>query len=293
MSGQTTDQAPYRKVRWTWTALPGLAMLLALFVAPLGLLVVYSFGTIDVLGRPVVGFVWTNYEQVLQGYNLPAVLRTLAFAVAATAVSLVLGYAVAYAAVRFAGRAGPVIIALLIMPWLVDYLVRIYAWKGLLAEEGLVNWLLSLAGLGPVQILGTPWAVVGGLVYGYLPLMVVPIYAAFGQMDMSQIDAGKDLFGTPVRTFWYVTLPATREGVVGGCLLVFLPVLGDFATTQFLGGPNTTMIGNVIADQFVSAGSQPFGAAMTVTLLVGLVIAVLVAALATRRRSGPAGGGLL
>lgn len=270
---------------WDIGLVPGLLLLAVLFVFPLALLVLYSFGSIDVLGRPVVDFVPENYAQVFQGYNLPVVVRTVLFALAATVICLVLGYAVAYAAVRFAGKFGPVIIALVVAPWLVDYLVRVYAWRGILSEGGMLGTISGWLNLDFIPLLGTPAAVIGGLVYGYLPLMVLPLYAAMGQMDQSQIDAGKDLFGTPVQTFWHVTLPATREGAVGGCLLVFLPVLGDFATNQFLGGPNTTMIGTVIANQFVQGGSQPFGAAMTVTLILGLVLAILAGAIATRGRT--------
>jgi spermidine/putrescine transport system permease protein len=104
-------------------------------------------------------------------------------------------------------------------------------------------------------------------------------------MDPALIDAGKDLFGTPRATFFHVTLPATRQGVVGGCLLVFLPVLGDFATAQFLGGARTTMIGNIISDQFVSSGSQTFGAALAVTLILLLALTVVVVSLVQRRRT--------
>jgi spermidine/putrescine transport system permease protein len=262
--------------RGLWNALlaPGALVLLALFLVPLGMVAVFSFGTIDILGRPVVGFSLDNFEQVVQPYNLPAVGRTLAFATATTLACLLVGYPVAYAAVRFAGRLGPVLIALVVVPWLVDYLVRIYAWRTLLSDEGLVNRLLGEVGLGPASLLGTPWAVIGGLVYGYLPLMILPLYASLGTFDMRQIEAGKDLYGTPRQTFWHVTLPATRAGVVGGCLLVFLPVLGDFATAEFLGGPGTTMIGNLIATQFNESGAHTVGSAFAVVLILALVLAL-------------------
>lgn len=270
---------------WSFLLLPGGALLLLLFVVPLGMLAVYSFGTPDVVGKPQVGFTLDNYAQVLQSYNLPVLVRTVGYALVATLVCLVLGYAVAYTASRFAGRFGPVIIALMVVPWLVDYLVRIYAWKQLLGDEGLVNGLLGQFGLGPVPLVGTSWAVIGGLVYGYLPLMILPIYAALADLDPALIDAGKDLYGTPRRTFWHVTLPATRQGVLGGCLLVFLPVLGDFATAQFLGGANNTMIGNVIADQFVASGSATFGSALSVTLIAMLGISLLAVRLIGRRKA--------
>jgi spermidine/putrescine transport system permease protein len=268
---------------------PPAVYLLLLFLAPLALVVVFSFGTTDILNQPQVGFTWTNYQEVLQSYYLPVVWRTLLYAGVTTGVCLVLGYSVAYYAVRFAGRFGPLIIAAIILPWLVDYLVRIYAWKALLAEDGLLNNVLGHVGV-TVHILHTQWAVMGGLVYSYFPLMVLPLYATLSDLDPAQIDAGKDLYGSPRLTFLHVTLPATMPGVVGGCLLVFLPALGDFATAQFLGGPSTTMIGNLITGQFLESGSQTFGSALTVTLIVVLLLGVGLTARFARRGLNRAAG---
>lgn len=268
---------------------PPAVYLCLLFLVPLVLVFVFSFGTTDILNRPQVAFTWQNYEQVFQVYYLPVVWRTLLYAGATTAICLVLGYSVAYFATRFAGRLGPAIIAVIVLPWLVDYLVRIYAWKALLAEEGLLNNLLGHVGI-TLHVLHTEWAVIGGLVYGYFPLMVLPIYAALGDLDPALVDAGKDLYGSPRQTFLHVTLPETMAGVIGGCLLVFLPALGDFATAQFLGGPSSTMVGNLITNQFLESGSQPFGSALTVTLIVALLVVVGLAARFGRRGLGRVAG---
>ncbi len=270
--------------QWTLLTLPGSIALAALFLLPMTLLVIYSFGTTDIVGRPEVGLTLDNYRLVFQGYNVDVVTRTVQYAATATACCLVLGYAVAYTAARFAGRWGGLLIVMVTVPWLVDYLVRIYAWKQLLSDGGLVNQGLDHLGVGPISMTGTSFAVVAGLVYGYLPLMVLPLYASLKDLDPSIIDAGKDLFGNPRQTFFHVTLPATREGVIGGCLLVFLPVLGDFATAQFLGGASNTMIGNIISDQFIASGSQTFGSALAVTLIVALVLCVAVTGVALRGR---------
>jgi len=268
-----------------WNALltPGALVLLGLFLVPLALVVVFSFGTVDILGRPVLGFTTDNYSQVFQSYNLPAVWRTVLFSLATTAICVALAYPVAYYCVRFAGRLGPVIIVAVVAPWLVDYLVRIYAWRTLLSDGGIINNLLGDVGLGQVHVLGTSWAVILGLVYGYLPLMILPLYATLGTFDFRLVEAGKDLYGTPRAVFAHVTLPASRPGIVGGCLLVFLPVLGDFATAQFLGGPNTTMAGNLIASQFTEAGAQTVGAAFAVVLIV-LLVATLALTFGLARR---------
>ncbi len=272
---------------WTALAAPGTLLLLLLFIVPTGLLIAYSFATADVLARPTFarGVTLHNYALVFTDYNIPVLVRTLVYSVLATLVCLVVGYAIAYFAARFAGRHGLLVVGLVMVPWLVNYLVRIYGWRSLLAEKGLFNDVGALFGLPQTSFLGTDAVVILGLVYGYLPLMVLPIYSALGQLNSEVIDAGKDLYGGRLATFWHVTLPYTREGVVGGIMLVFLPVLGDFATAQFLGGPNTSMIGNLIANQFTSSGTQPVGAAITVVLVIGLVLAVLLARVAGRRRA--------
>jgi spermidine/putrescine transport system permease protein len=198
-------------------------------------------------------------------------------------ISLLLGYPLAYMTARFAGRWGGVVIGVIVLTWLVDYLVRIYAWTVLLDDNGIINGLLRDLGLAPVHMLGTNGAVVLGLAYVYFPFMVLPIYAALGDLDPALIEAGKDLYGTPRQTFWHVTLPATMPGVVGGLLLVFLPALGDFATAQFLGGPQSAMIGNLINEQFTNSGSVPFGSALTVVLLIVLLVGVGLSARFARR----------
>ncbi len=121
-------------------------------------------------------------------------------------------------------------------------------------------------------MINTPYAVIGGLVYGYLVFMILPIYAALERMDGSLIEAGKDLFGTPLRTFIHVTLPQTRQGILAGCVLVFLPAVGDFVAAQLLGGPDTYMVGNLIQDQFFAASNWPFGSALTVVMMLFLSV---------------------
>jgi spermidine/putrescine transport system permease protein len=151
--------------------------------------------------------------------------------------------------------------------------VRIYAWIVILGNEGVVNGILHAIGLPgnpPVTFMGTSFAVVGGLVYDFLPFMILPIYAALERMDPSLIEAGKDLYGTPLQTFLHVTWPATIQGVIAGAVLVGLPSFGDFATAQILGAPNTYMIGNLIQEQFTNGGYWPFGAALTIVLMAML-----------------------
>ena len=234
-----------RRGLWSSFLVPPGLWLVALYLVPLGLIVAASFGTVDFLGRviyswPFAGWDLSNYHTVLTSAYLPAFFRSLAFAALTTLLCLLIGYPVAYVIARYGGRVRHLLVVLLVLPWFVDYLIRIYAWIVLLGDNGVVNgWLgdLGMSGDPPVQFLGTWWAVVGGLFYSYFPFMVLPIYAAVDRMDSSLVEAGKDLYGTPWQTFRHVTFPATFQGVVAGAVLVFLPASGDFANAEFLGSP--------------------------------------------------------
>ncbi len=265
---------------------PGLALLVFLFIGPLFAVAAFSLGTTDILGRPVLGLSWGGYRGALQPYVLPTLGRTVLFAFLTTVICLLVGYPVAYLAARFAGRWGQLIIGALVLTWLVDYLVRIFAWTTLLDREGLINDVIAALGFARIQLLSTNVATIIGLVYGYLPLMILPVYAALENFDTAQIDAGKDLYGTPARTFLHVTLPGTGQGIIGGILLVFLPAMGDFATAQFLGGPQSTMIANLINTQFANGGSITFGLALTVALLTLLAASLALILAITRRVLG-------
>jgi spermidine/putrescine transport system permease protein len=276
---------------FTLMSAPGNLVLLLLFMAPLGAVVLFSFGYSDLAGQPHLGATFANYQQVVEPYFIPIVLRTLWYAAVTTVLCLLLAYPVAYFAARFAGRYGPYLIGAVIMTWLVDYLVRIYSWFTILGDQGLLNGVLGKLGIQPLSLLpGTP-AVLAGLTYVYLPLMLLPLYSSLSEMQPALIDAGKDLYGTPRQTFWHVTLPATMPGVMGGLVITFFPALGDFATAEFLGGPNQSMVGNLIDSQFTNpGGSETFASALTVFLLVALVVGLILSGLAYRRVTRAAGG---
>jgi spermidine/putrescine transport system permease protein len=259
--------------RWLWTSflLPGIAWLALLFVVPLALIVAMSFGTTNIIGQPVYGWHPGNYGQVFQPIFTPILGRSVEYAVITTLICFALGYSVAYTVATFGGRYRNVIILLVILPWFVDYLVRVYAWVELLAQGGLISHLLKSIGIGGtlgVQLLGGTPAVIVGLVYNYLPFMILPVYVAIEQMDRRLIEAGKDLYGSPRQTFFRVTLPVTIQGVATGSVLVFLSASGDFVTAQLLGGPRNYMIGNLIADETTGMASLPLGAGLTVLLMV-------------------------
>ncbi len=245
-----------------------------LFAIPLGITLALSFGTTDDLGNAIYGWHPENYEQAFDPLFLPVLLRSVGFALATVGLCLVIGYPVAYYIARFGGRYKHALIALVVLPFFVNYLVRTYAWVALLADEGLVNGVVTDTGVRDegIRFLNTSWAVIGGLVYGYLAFMILPVYAALDRMDPALIEAGKDLYGTRWHTFRHVTMPATFQGVLAGAVLVFLPAVGDFVSAQLLGGPGTYMVGNLIQQQFLGAENWPFGAALTTVLMAFLAI---------------------
>jgi spermidine/putrescine transport system permease protein len=252
---------------------PGLWLLL-LFAFPICLVLALSFGYVDDLGRAVYATDLDNYKDAFDPTYLPVLIRSVGYAVATAALCLAIGYPIAYYIARFGGRFKYVLIAALVLPFFVNYLVRTYAWVALLADEGLVNNFLVDLGVtqSGIQMINTPWAVIGGLTYGYLVFMILPIYASLDRMDPSVIEAGKDLYGNRLQTFLHVTLPQTKQGILAGSVLVFLPAVGDFVAAQLLGGPDTYMVGNLIQDQFFAGNNWPFGSALTVVMMLFLSI---------------------
>ncbi len=259
---------------WNRFLVPGAAWLVLLFLIPLFLVLALSFGFVDDLGRAVYSFELDNYADAFDATYLPVLLRSVLYALATTLLCLAIGYPVAYYIARYGGKYRNALIALLVLPFFVNYLVRTYAWVALLADEGLVNSALMNLGLTDtgIQMINTPWAVIGGLTYGYLVFMILPVYGSLERLDKSVIEAGKDLYGTPWATFRHVTLPQTKQGILAGSVLVFLPAVGDFVAAQLLGGPDTYMVGNLIQDQFFTANNWPFGAALTVVMMLFLSV---------------------
>jgi spermidine/putrescine transport system permease protein len=266
--------------------LPGALWLVLLFLVPVGFLLALSFGYTDDLGEAFYGTRLDNYERVFDPAFVPVLLRSVGFALATVALCLLIGYPVAYYIAIFGGRWKNVLIALVVLPFFVNYLIRTYAWIAMLGDDGLVNGVLS----SDIRFVNTPWAVIGGLVYGFIVFMILPIYAALDRMDPSLIEAGKDLYGSPWQTFRNVTLPHTVQGVLAGSVLVFLPAVGDFVSASLLGGPEEVMVGNLIQQQFLASDNWPFGAALTIVMMLFLLIwmTLYLRAAAREAREAPA-----
>ncbi|GAA3866814.1 ABC transporter permease [Saccharothrix violaceirubra] len=252
---------------------------LGLFLlAPLGLVVQFSFATRDTgVARVVLPWTVDAYTTALDPAFLPIFARTLAYAGTTTALCLLLGFPLAWFLARHAGRWRNVLLAAVLVPFWSSYLARIYAWKALLDDDGLVDRALGVIGLGrDGGFLLTHGAVVLGLTYGFLPFMVLPLYAACERFDFRQVEASYDLGHAQVSTFFRVVLPGVMPGVVAGSLLVLVPATGDFVTPRLLGGVDQSTFGSVIDDQFRGGNNWPLGSAMAVLLLLLVVVALVV-----------------
>lgn len=243
-------------------------------VAPTAILLVYSFCQRDELGRIVYEFTWTNYARVADPVYVKILLWSLWYAGLTTAICLLIGYPVAYYIARAPARRRSAFLLLLMIPFWISFLLRTYAWISLLKADGLLSGLLEGLRLipAPLDILYTPAAVLIGLVYTYLPFMILPIYTSAEKLDGSLIEASLDLGAGPWRTFAHVVIPLTRPGISAGILLVFVPSIGMFAVNDLMGGGKVDMIGNVIQNQFGQARDWPFGAALGIVFLALFVV---------------------
>lgn len=256
---------------------PGLLWLLLFFLLPLLIMFAYSFMERGVYGGVQPGFTFEHYLQFFDALYLLILARTTAYAVVCTILCLLLGYPVAYAITR-AGSWRNLLLFLVILPFWTSFLVRTFAMIFLLRDSGLINSLLGLVGIEPLTLLYTPFAVMVGLVYGFLPFMILPIYASLEKLDLSLLEAAEVLGARPAARFFRVTLPLSMPGVVAGSLLVFIPALGSFLTSDLLGGAKQMMIGNLVQQQFGAARNWPFGSAASfavMTLVLGAVMLYL------------------
>jgi spermidine/putrescine transport system permease protein len=258
--------------------LPVTLWFLILMIIPSAIIIGYSLGKRGIL-KPV-RFSWSTltlepYRQALNPRFLPIFERSVLYALACTILCVLLGFPLAYWIARFGGRFKTLFIVLVIIPFFTSYLIRMYAWQFILQRNGLLNSVLGNIGLGDDHVfLNTHFAVILGLTYGFLPFMILPLYATIDRMDFSLVEASYDLGHGKVSTLFRVIIPTVMPGLVAGILLVFIPAVGDFVTPQLLGGVKTNMIGNTIADQFGSGNNWPLGSAMGVVLMGFILIGV-------------------
>jgi spermidine/putrescine transport system permease protein len=259
--------------------IPSGAWLFIFFIAPLGIVLVYSFLERGTYGGVVWEFTLDNFRRVFDMLYFKTFLNSAWIAALTTLITLILGYPLAYyIATRPPKLRGTLLLALMIPFW-TNFLIRTYAWLTLLrTNTGLINVTLMNLGIidEPLPLFGNTFAIVLGLVYGWLPDMILPIYAALERLDHSLVEAAGDLYAPGSKVFRRVIWPLSLPGVVAGAMLVFIPSLGAFVTPAILGGGKTLMIGNIISNQFLAAHDWPFGSALSMLMMAFMLIATLI-----------------
>jgi len=268
------------KLRTAFLA-PAAVLTAVTLVAPLGIVAVYSFLTRGAYGG--VEFPWTieNYTRLWDPLYGAILWRSVWIAAVSTALCLLLGFPLALFIARSGARKN-LYLSLVILPFWTSYLIRTYAWMSILRDTGLVNTILRSVGLihEPLPLLYNNGAVILGLVYGFLPFMVLPLYATLERLDKSLFEAAADLGARPWDTLLRVTLPLCAPGIRAGAILVFVPCLGTYLTSDLLGGSKTVLIGNLVQDQFTASADWPFGAAASLALMAMATVLLF----AARRR---------
>ncbi|MBK8455952.1 MAG: ABC transporter permease subunit [Phyllobacteriaceae bacterium] len=271
------------------------AWLLVFFLAPFLIVLKISFSSTAIAMPPYTPVLdWTggisgliakfgefstfNYEFLFDdSLYLKAYLSSVVIAAISTFLTLLIGYPIAYGMARAPATIRPTLLMLVILPFWTSFLIRVYAWIGILKPEGLLNQLLLAVGLidEPLIIMNTYTAIFIGIVYSYLPFMILPLYSALEKMDYSLVEAAEDLGCTPFGAFWKVTFPLSIPGIVAGSLLVFIPATGEFVIPDLLGGSQTLMIGKTLWNEFASNRDWPLSSAVAILLLLLLVIPIV------------------
>jgi putrescine transport system permease protein len=282
-------------LRWLVVVIP-YAWLLVLFLVPFLIVFKISFSLTAVAQPPYVPvfdladgfaglvegfrqFTVDNYLWLTQdALYARAYLSSVWIALVSTFLALLIGFPIAYGMARSPRAWQPTLVMLIILPFWTSFLIRVYAWIGILKKEGLLNQFLLWAGVisEPLTILNTNWAVYIGIVYSYLPFMVLPLYAALEGMDESLLEAASDLGCRPISAFWKITFPLALPGVIAGSFLVFIPVTGEFVIPDLLGGSDTLMIGKTLWSEFFNNRDWPLASAVAVILLLILVIPIVI-----------------
>ncbi|WP_401000197.1 ABC transporter permease [Agromyces sp. GXQ0307] len=272
---------------------PGLLFLIVFMAIPVGLLAFYTFFRRGRFGGLVFEFTLDNWAKLAEPLYVGVILQSIGLALVVTLLALLIGYPMAYAIAGLSPKWRTIALIAVVLPFWTNFLIRTYAWILLLNNAGFVNQWLQALGLtdDPIAMLYTPQAIVVGLLYMYLPLMVLPLYASLQQLDPALREAATNLGASPWRAFRTVTLPLSLPGALTGCIFVFVPAMSNFVIPELIGGGKTIMIGNLVRDQFFEARDWPFGATLALVLTMLLIVVIVVQAAVTRRlNEGPRHG---
>jgi len=260
-------------------ALPALIWLGLFFIFPLLIVVLVSFLTRGTRGALTLPLTFEHYERILGPVFRPVFIDSIVIALITTLVCVLLGYPLAFfISTRRSKRLQNISLFLVILPFWTNFLVRTYAWRVLLGTDGTINVTLMNLHLitEPLTLLNTDFAVLIGLVYGFLPFMVLPIYSSVERFEFRLVEAAHDLGANDVQAFFRVVLPLTLPGVIAGCILVFIPAIGSFITPDLLGGTAGIMIGNLIQGQFRGSGNWPLGSAASIVMMAIVMLGLVV-----------------
>ncbi len=258
-------------------ALPAYVYLVLFFTIPFGIVVVYSVATRNSIGgTDLVGWNLDSYRRLAEPIVRDILYRSVWIAVLTTAICLVVAYPFSYFIATRQPTIRNIMLVLVMIPFWTNFLVRNYAWRVILGSDGPLSRATEAVGLGPQEILFTHSAVILGLVYGFLPFMVLPLYAAIERIDGSLLEAGRDLYASGTQAFRHILLPLSMPGVLAGSILVFVPSLGAYVTPQILGGGKSTMLGSYIVVQFLTARNWPLGASLSFVLMTVMLGATLI-----------------
>ncbi|MFC4535856.1 ABC transporter permease [Sphaerisporangium dianthi] len=270
---------------------PGLGYLIVLLLVPLALVLSYTIFRRGRFGGVVYEATAENFTRLFDPLYLDVVVQSVRTATLTTVAALLIGYPTAYVIAGLPRRWKTLALVAIVLPFWTNFLIRVYAWVILLSGPGLVNEALTGIGLidKPLQLLYNQGTIVTGLLYSYLPLMILPLYAAIERLDPQLREASANLGARPARTFWSVTLPLTLPGVLTGCVFVFVPCLGNFVIPEILGGGRSILVGNLIRDQFLKARDWPFGSTLALAVIAVLVLLLFLQAWASRAYGGTEG----
>jgi spermidine/putrescine transport system permease protein len=269
---------------------PGLLYITLFMTIPVVLVLVYSFFQRGRFGGVVWEFTFENYARAFEPVYVNVFTESLLIAGTTTVLALLIGYPAAYAIARLPRKWRTIALVLVVLPFWTNFLIRTYAWIVLLNSEGLLNRALVDIGFisAPLGLLYTPGAVIVGLLYAYIPLVILPVYASVERLDRQLLEAASNLGASRARVFFDITLPLTLPGAMIGAIFVFVPSMGNFVVPELLGGGKTVMVGNLIRDQFLETRDWPFGAVLALFVIALLVILFALQAYISRRINGRA-----
>lgn len=276
--------------KFSQLAFPYIVWAALMLVLPMALIAMYSFMK---QGNSIIPFSFTleHYKKFFTDPDFLLILwRSIVIAVKTTIICFFLGYPVAYFIARSSEKTQNILILCITIPMWINMLVRTYAWIGLLSEGGIFQRILQLIGLGDIELLYTEGAVLLGMVYNFLPFMILQIQTSLSKMDNSLLEASADLGANPAKTFWRVTFPLSVPGVINGITLVFLPAVSSFFIPKLLGGGQYFLIGNMIENQFITVGEWNFGSAVSMVIAIIMMLLMMAVRKVEIRNKGGKGG---